>query len=214
VALSIVHEDGDVLVVDKPAGVPSQATRDTVVGALDRMVAAVDAGARLFHRLDRDASGLVLFTRTAAARRRFAGWLRGGQLERRYVAAAWGHIAADAGRFERAIGPDPRDRRRMSAGLGRAARTVYRVARRGHAPGGAPTTLVELDLETGRTHQIRVHLSDAGHPVCGDRLYGPAGPVSPVTAVDRLFLHGHRLAWPGAPAITSPVPPLFDELVR
>ncbi len=206
-ALAIVHEDPDVLVVEKPAGVPSQATRETALGALDRMVAEVDPAARLLHRLDRDASGLVLFTRTATAQQRFAAWLRGGDIERRYVAAAWGHVAGDAGRFERAIGPDPRHRRRMSAGHGRPARTAYRVVRRGRAPDGAPTTLLEIDLETGRTHQIRVHLADAGHPLCGDRLYGPERPI------ERLCLHAHRLAWPGAPAITSPVPPLLEALV-
>jgi len=209
-ALCLIHQDRDVLVLDKPAGVPSQATRETALGALDRMVTATEPGARLLHRLDRDASGLVLFTRTAAAQRRFAAWLRGGQLERRYVAVAWGHIAADAGCFERAIGPDPRDRRRMAAGHGRPARTSYRVARRGRAPSGAATTLLEIDLETGRTHQIRVHLADAGHPLCGDRVYGPPVPPAPV---ERLCLHAQRLAWPGSPAVTSPVPRILDELV-
>jgi 23S rRNA pseudouridine1911/1915/1917 synthase len=210
-ALSIVHRDDDVLVVDKPAGVASQATRESSAGALDRIVAEMEPGARLLHRLDRDASGLVLFTRTEAAQRRFAEMLRHGRLERSYVAAAWGHLASSSGRFERAIGPDPRDRRRMSAGHGRPARTSYRVVRRGRGPGGSPTTLVAVELETGRTHQIRVHLADAGHPLCGDRLYGPAPPPEPVA---RLCLHAHRLAWPDAPAIASPLPPMLDEMVR
>ncbi len=205
-SLAIVHADADVLVVDKPVGVPSQATRESTAGALDRMVAEIEPGARPLHRLDRDASGLVLFTRTAAAQPRFVAWLRAGAIERRYVAVAWGHVAADAGRLERPIGRDPRDRRRMSAGQGRPARTVYRVLRRGRAASGAPTTLLEIDLETGRTHQIRVHLADAGHPLCGDRLYGPE------PAFERLCLHACRLAWPGA-AVTSPAPPMFDDMV-
>ena len=205
-SLAIVHADADVLVVDKPAGVPSQATRESTAGALDRMVAEVEPGARLLHRLDRDASGLVLFTRTEAARPRFAAWLRAGAIERRYLAVAWGHVAAEAGRLERSIGRDPRDRRRMSAGQGRPARTVYRVLRRGRAASGAPTTLLEIDLETGRTHQIRVHLADAGHPLCGDRLYGRE------PAIERLYLHACRLAWPGT-AVTSPAPPMFDDMV-
>jgi 23S rRNA pseudouridine1911/1915/1917 synthase len=209
--LSIVYQDDEVVVVDKSAGVPSQATRESSADALDRMVAAIEPGARLLHRLDRDASGLVLFTRTGSAQRRFAALLRDGQLERSYVAAAWGHMASDSGRLERAIGPDPRDRRRMSAGHGRSARTSYRVVRRGRAPGGGPTTLVAVELETGRTHQIRVHLADAGHPLCGDRLYGPAPPPEPVA---RLCLHAHRLAWPGAPEIASPLPQLVDDMVR
>jgi 23S rRNA pseudouridine1911/1915/1917 synthase len=206
-SLAIVHADADVLVVDKPAGVPSQATRESTAGALDRMVTEVEPGARLLHRIDRDASGLVLFTRTEAAQRRFAAWLRGGEIERRYLAVAWGHVAADAGRLERPIGRDPRDRRRMSAGHGRPALTVHRVLRRGRAPGGSPTTLLEIDLETGRTHQIRVHLADAGHPLCGDRLYGRE------PAIERLCLHACRLAWPGAPAVTSGAPPMFDDMV-
>jgi 23S rRNA pseudouridine1911/1915/1917 synthase len=205
-SLAIVHADADVLVVDKPAGVPSQATRESTAGALDRMVAEVEPGARLLHRLDRDASGLVLFTRTEAAQPRFAAWLRAGAIERRYVAVVWGHVAADAGRLERSIGRDPRDRRRMSAGQGRPARTVYRVLRRGRAASGAPTTLLEIDLETGRTHQIRVHLADAGHPLCGDRLYGGE------PAIERLCLHACRLAWPDT-AVTSPAPPMFDDMV-
>ncbi len=208
--LSIAFENGDVIVVDKPAGVPSQAVRATALGALDRMVAALDPGARLLHRLDRDASGLVMFTRTAEARRRFAGFLNGARLERRYAAVAWGHLAGDAGRFERPIGPDPGDRRRMAAGHGRPARTEYRVVRRGRSPAGTPTTLLEIDLATGRTHQIRVHLADAGHPLCGDRVYGAA---SLSAEVDRLCLHACRLAWPGARPVTSPVPAGFDALV-
>jgi 23S rRNA-/tRNA-specific pseudouridylate synthase len=95
----------------------------------------------------------------------------------------------------------------MSAGHGRPALTVCRVLRRGRAPGGSPTTLLEIDLETGRTHQIRVHLADAGHPLCGDRLYGGE------PAIERLCLHACRLAWPGAPAVMSPAPPMFDDMV-
>jgi RluA family pseudouridine synthase len=207
----VVHEDDEVLVVEKPIGVASQAARDRAADALDRLVARRDPGARLLHRLDRDASGLVLFTRTGAARRRLAALLDRGAVERRYAAVAWGHLAADAGVLDRPIGPDPRDRRRMSAGAhGRPALTRYRVVRRGHAPGGSPTTLVELDLATGRTHQIRVHLAAAGHPLCGDRLYGPADPPEPIA---RLCLHAIRLAWPGAAPVESPRPALFDGLV-
>jgi RluA family pseudouridine synthase len=208
-AIAVVHADPEVLVVDKPAGMPSQATRETTAGALDRLVARDEPGARLLHRLDRDASGLVLFTRNPAAHRRFAALLREGGLERSYAAVAWGHVGAGAGRLDRPIGPDPRDRRRMAAGQGRSALTLYRAVRRGRTSTGAPTTLLELDLATGRTHQIRVHLSGAGHPLCGDRLYGPAAPPAPVA---RLCLHACRLAWPGAAPVVSAAPACFDAL--
>jgi tRNA pseudouridine32 synthase/23S rRNA pseudouridine746 synthase len=207
-SVPVVHRDGEVLVVDKPAGVPSQATRERSSGALDRLVARDEPEARLFHRLDRDASGLVLFTLGPAAQRRFAALVRDGRLERRYIAVVWGHVELDAGRLDRPIGPDPRDHRRMSTGgHGRPALTHYRALRRGLGPGGAPTTLLEIDLSTGRTHQIRVHLADAGHPLLGDRLYGRDDGVA------RLCLHAARLAWPGAPPVISPAPALFDALV-
>jgi RluA family pseudouridine synthase len=209
-SIAIAYQDADVLIVDKPAGVPSQATRERSRGALDRIIQRTQPHARLLHRLDRDASGLVLFTRTPDAQRRFAELLRDGLLARRYVAVAWGHVTADAGRLDRPIGPDPGDRRRMAAGHGRPALTHFRVTRRGRAPDGAPTTLLEIDLATGRTHQIRVHLSDAGHPLCGDRLYGPAPEPA---AVPRLCLHAGQLAWPDTEPILSPVPAWFDDLV-
>ena len=171
VGVEIAYRDADVLVVEKPAGIPTQATRERSRGALDREVQRGEPSARLFHRLDRDASGLVLFTRSVEAQRRFSEWLAAGLVERRYAAVVWGHMRPDEGILDRPIGPDPSDRRRMTAGLGRPALTRFRVMKRGSIE-GAPTTLLELDLVTGRTHQIRVHLSDAGYPLCGDRLYG------------------------------------------
>jgi 23S rRNA pseudouridine1911/1915/1917 synthase len=216
--VSIAHDDKDVIVADKPAGVPTQATRSTARGALDRIVQQRDPGARLLHRIDRAASGLVLFTRHSEAHARFGALLRDRRLLRRYVAVARGHIAADHGRLDAAIGPDPHDRRRMAAfaaagvpeGAGkggpRPALTYYRVLRRGADPAGEPTTLVELDLATGRTHQIRVHLASAGHPLVGDQLYGAPDDAG------RLCLHATRLGWPGR-EVTSPVPDLVAAQV-
>ena len=205
----LVHRDSEVIVVDKPPGVASQATRALSAGALDRLVAeAIDREARLLHRLDRDASGLVLFTRTPAARRRFAALLAAYQLERTYCAAVWGHWQRAAGALSGPIGRDPDDHRRMVVGPGRPALTRFRLVRRGTAPGGEPVSLLQLDLVTGRTHQIRVHLADAGHPICGDALYGPDRP-----SLDRMFLHAHRLAWPGAAPVLAPVPLALADLV-
>ena len=205
----IVHQDREVIVVDKPPGVPSQATRAAATGALDRMVLdQIDREARLLHRLDRDASGLVLFTRTPAARRRFAALLAAYQLERIYCAAVWGHWASAEGALSGPIGRDPHDHRRMVVGPGRPALTRFRLVRRGSTPGGEPVSLLQLELVTGRTHQIRVHLADAGHPICGDALYGPGRP-----ALERLFLHAHRLAWPGGAPVLAPVPIALADLV-
>jgi 23S rRNA-/tRNA-specific pseudouridylate synthase len=222
----LAYEDREVLVFDKPAGMPSQATRESAAGALDRIARAIDPRARLLHRIDREASGLVLFTRTAAGHRRFAGLLAGRQLHRGYRAVCSGHLLAnpppsgsgpsraagrDSGRgvFSGSIGPDPRDRRRMAVGVGRPAETRYQVIARGQSVAGEQTTLVELELVTGRTHQIRVHLAHAGHPIAGDRLYGGA-----TLAADRLYLHAHRLAWPGTTPVVAQVPSSFGDLVR
>jgi 23S rRNA pseudouridine1911/1915/1917 synthase len=207
--IRVIHEDDEVVAIDKPAGVPTQATRERASSALDHRVRQRYPDARLVHRLDRDASGLVLFTRGPAAQGRFAAMLRGHEIERWYRAVVSGHVAEDAGLLDRAIGRDPQDRRRMAAGVGRPAATRFSVERRGHTEGGAPTTLVSLELVTGRTHQIRVHMADAGHPLCGDPRYGrPAPPVA------RMCLHAVRLRWPRlAGWIESPAPALFDELV-
>ena len=205
----VVHQDAEVIVIDKPAGVSSQATRASSASALDRLVAAaIDRDARLLHRIDRAASGLVLFTRTPAARRRFAALLASYQLERTYCAAVWGHWQRADGALSGSIGRDPHDHRRMVVGPGRPALTRFRLVRRGTAPGGEPVSLLQLDLVTGRTHQIRVHLSDAGHPICGDALYGSGRPP-----IDRLLLHAHRLAWPDTAPVVAPVPSAFSDLV-
>ena len=206
----VVHQDDEVIVVDKPAGVPSQASRADAAGALDRAVTSMEPGARLLHRIDQDASGLVLFTRTPAAQRRFADLLAGRQLRRVYRAVTRGHLRPEQGVLSGAIGPDPRDRRRMAVGPGRPAETRYRVVRRGVCPAGHDTSLVELELVTGRTHQIRVHLAHAGHPILGDPLYGAGREESG----GRLLLHACLLAWPGADPVLCPAPPAFDDLVR
>lgn len=205
----IAYGDREVIVIDKPAGVASQATRAASAGALDRLVTEViDPDARLLHRIDRNASGLVLFTRTPTARRRFASFLAAYQLERTYCAAVWGHWQRAEGALSGPIGRDPRDHRRMAVGPGRPALTRFRLIRRGCAPGGEPVSLLQLELVTGRTHQIRVHLADAGHPICGDALYGPDRQP-----LERLFLHALRLAWPGAAPVLAPMPSALSDLV-
>lgn len=188
----VVHEDDDVVVVDKPAGLASQATRGAG-GALDEQVAAAHPGARLLHRLDKDASGLVLFSKPPA-RARLQALLAQGALLREYVALVAGVVPWDAKTIDRPLGPDPADRRRQAVVPSGGLRAVTHalVERRDRS-----TTLLRLRLETGRTHQLRAHLAAAGHPIVGDALYG--GPAAP-----RLMLHATRLAWSGASASSPP----------
>jgi 23S rRNA pseudouridine1911/1915/1917 synthase len=196
----VVVEESGLLVVEKPAGLPVAAGRAGGT-SLDVEVAAAYPGATLAHRIDRDTSGLVLFALDAGGRRRVAGWLEGGALRRLYVAAVEGAPGGEV-RIDAPIGPDPADPRRMRAGVpgGKEAASVVRVRRRG---GGR--AILEVELETGRTHQIRVHLAAAGWPILGDRVYG--GRVA-----RRLALHAAVLEWPGR-RVESPVPEEIEALV-
>lgn len=188
---SIAYRDRDVLVVDKPAGLAVTAPR-AGGAALDEQVAALVATARPLHRIDRDTSGLVLFTLGPEAQRRLAHALALGRILRLYFAVVAGTPPAQLV-LEEPIGPDPNDRRRFRAGVpgGRPAKTELRIVEV-----GLGTSLIEARLVTGLTHQIRVHCAGIGHPIVGDRLYG--GLAAP-----RLALHATRLEWPGGQASSA-----------
>jgi RluA family pseudouridine synthase len=188
----VIHEDARVVVVDKPAGLPSQATRGDAANALDALVRARFGDARLLHRLDRDASGLVLFARGSTTKE-LQDALAAGAIVRVYAAVVAGTPPASL-LLDAPIGADPADPRKRKAGVsgGEPARTRVTLVR-----AGVVTSLVEARLETGRRHQIRVHLAGAGHPIAGDTLYG--GPAAP-----RLCLHAIRLEWPGGWAESPP----------
>jgi 23S rRNA pseudouridine1911/1915/1917 synthase len=209
VEIAIAYADAWLLVVEKPTGVVAQATRADEAGALDALVGRAHPDARMMHRLDRDASGLVLFARTPEARATLQRALEAGRIDRTYRARVAGRLEG-AGRIALRIARDGGDPRRRvalpeSAPGGEAAATRWRALEPGD-----DTTLVECALETGRTHQIRVHLAALGHPIVGDRLYG--GRAAP-----RLLLHATRLVLPhpdgsGRPvAVDSTAIP--DELV-
>lgn len=195
-----VWADAHVAVVDKPAGVvvhpgAGQAGGTLVHGLLARYpdIAAVGAPGRpgIVHRLDKGTSGLLVVARTAAAHRSLTAQLASRSVERRYLALVWGSVEAPAGVVDAPVGRSAGDPTRMSVSAGgREARTRYDVRRRFTSPAAA--TLVECRLETGRTHQVRVHLAAIGHPVVGDPRYGGAraAALSP-----RPFLHAHRLAF-------------------
>ena len=194
IPLSILWEDDALLVLDKPAGLvvhpgPGHPD-DTLVNALLHHrpgIAGVgdERKAGLVHRLDKDTSGCLLVAKSDAAHGALSAQFAARTVDKTYWAFAWGHLGGVEGTFDAPIGRSERDRQRMStrARRGRVAVTRWRVLER-----YAVAEWLEVALETGRTHQIRVHLADAGHPVLGDARYG-GGPSRA-----RGF-HGPGLAW-------------------
>ena len=215
--LRVVHEDDDLLVVDKPAGILVHPVLRGQTGTLANGVAhrdllrGVRARVHPVHRLDRDTSGLVLFARTPLAHRRLDPQLRDHTLRREYVALVRGRVRGDDGIVDAPIGRDPAaPARRAVRPDGAPARTRFRVLER-----FADATLLRLELETGRTHQARVHLRHLGHPILGDPVYGPGGPQP----IGRQALHAASLSLlhpsTGAPAVFhSPLPPDMTELLE
>lgn len=226
--LAIVHADSDVLVLDKPPGLVVHPAAGNWQGTLlngllhfDPALARVPR-AGIVHRLDKDTSGLMVVARTEAAQTHLVRQLQARTVNREYVAIAQGHLAAPV-RIEAPIGRHPRQRTRMAVVSeqqgGRFAAT--RVAPIELLPAH---TLVECQLETGRTHQIRVHMQSIGHPLEGDATYGaktwkqsPAWAAA-VQAFARQALHARRLAFvhPGSGEtmnFESPLPEDFSRLL-
>jgi 23S rRNA pseudouridine1911/1915/1917 synthase len=198
--LPLVHVDDDVIVVDKPAGLvvhpgAGRATGTLVQALLGRFPGMAGAGdpqrPGIVHRLDKGTSGLLVVARSPVAYESLVAQLAARTVDRRYLALAVGIIETDAGVVDAPVGRRSTDRTRMAVVAGgRPARTHYRVLTRFTEP--AEATLVECKLETGRTHQVRVHLGAIGHPVVGDARYGGARQAVPVA---RPFLHAAQLAF-------------------
>lgn len=198
VPVSVVWQDEDVIVIDKPAGVVVHPGAGNKSGTLvNGLLAAFPDLAELggdrpgiVHRLDKGTSGLMVVARTEAARNSLVAQLAGRRVTREYVALVSGSIASDSGLVDAPLGRSDTDptRIRVQAG-GRQARTRYEVESRFDVP--RPTTLVHCKLETGRTHQIRVHMASIGHPVVGDKRYGGGGWLG----LDRPFLHASTLSF-------------------
>jgi 23S rRNA pseudouridine1911/1915/1917 synthase len=213
----IVWQDEHLLVVEKPAGLVVHPARGHREGTLAQLLAGVAAGgeaerAGIVHRLDRDTSGLMLVARGEQAHARLQQALRERLVEREYLALVEGVPPARTGTIEAPIGRHPRIRTRMSVdGVApRAARTRFELAER-----VGPHALLRLRLDTGRTHQIRVHLQAIGHPVCGDPEYGTPG----LLGLERQFLHATRLAFPHPLSgerieLHSPLPPDLREALE
>ncbi|MCW3028348.1 MAG: pseudouridine synthase, RluA family [Solirubrobacterales bacterium] len=209
-ALEIAFQDEHLLVVDKGAGLVVHPARGHREDTLAQLLAPLTAGgeaerAGIVHRLDRDTSGLLVVSRSQEVHRRLQAALAARKIEREYLALVEGRPPARAGTIEAPIGRDPRLRTRMAVGgvSPREARTHFTLER---ALTG--TSLLRLRLETGRTHQIRVHLQAIGHPVVGDPEYGTAG----LLGLERQFLHATRLAFDHPVTgerveVHSPLPP-------
>ena len=223
IAVSVAYEDDDLLIVDKPSGLVVHPApghwRGTLVNALlargDHYggIAGV-ARPGIVHRLDRDTSGLLIVARNDAAQASLMAQLKARRVRKTYVALVQGSVAASVGRIEAAIGRDPRDRKRMAVVPdGRPSVTGYRVRER-----FAHWTLLELDLVTGRTHQIRVHLAALGHSVAGDPVYGTGTARRGPDGLERLFLHAWRLELVSPSSgklvrVEAPLPPELEAVL-
>ena len=211
IPLSVIYEDEDILVIDKPAGMVVHPApghrRDTVANALlARLPGIEEVGDEqrpgIVHRLDMDTSGLMVAAKNRRAHHHVSGQIKDRSVLKGYTALAKGNIDPPEGVIKARIGRDNRNRKRMAVvHLGREAETSYRAVE--SAPG---YTLLEVIPKTGRTHQIRVHLSALGYPIVGDALYGGKDP-----RLERQFLHAHLLGirLPGTGEymeFTSPLP--------
>ncbi|HEX7090086.1 MAG TPA: RluA family pseudouridine synthase [Longimicrobiales bacterium] len=228
IPIDIIYQDSDLAVIDKPAGLvvhpaPGHATGTLVHALLHHMGDLSGIGGVLrpgiVHRLDRDTSGLMLVAKNDAAHRALSAALKRREVRRSYLAAAWGHLDEGERLVEAPIGRARADRKRMAVVAGgRPARTRLRRLERWRA-----ADLLRAELDTGRTHQIRVHLAYIGHPVVGDRVYG-AGAERGISGTDRpwaqalarrvprQFLHAAELAFPHPRSgerleFRSPLPP-------
>ena len=209
-AFEIAYSDEHLLVVDKGPGVVVHPGRGHAHDTLAQLLAGSAAGgdperAGIVHRLDRDTSGLLVVARSEEAHRRLQAAIARRAIEREYLALVNGVPPARSGTIDAPVGRDARVRTRMTVGgaHAREARTHFTLER---ALGRV--ALLRLRLETGRTHQVRVHLRAIGHPVCGDPEYGTAGQFG----LERQFLHSARLAFDhpftGARVdVSSPLPP-------
>ena len=222
IPLDVVYEDGDVIVVNKPVGLvvhPAAGHPDgTLVNALlyhcGESLSGINGALRpgIVHRIDRDTSGLIIAAKNDAAHQALAAQLADHSLYREYEAVCVGVLREDAGTVDAPIGRNPTDRKKMAVDRknGRPAVTHWSVLARypGH-------THIRCRLETGRTHQIRVHLASMGHPLLGDTVYGAKRPVPGLAGQ---CLHARRLSFVHPRTgerltLECPLPPWFEEVL-
>jgi 23S rRNA pseudouridine1911/1915/1917 synthase len=224
IPLSVVYEDDDLLIIDKASGLVVHPAPGHQGGTLVNALLARDteyggiAGVQrpgIVHRLDRDTSGLLMVAKDDKAQASLMSQLKDRDVKKTYLALVQGSVVATSGRIEAPIGRDPHHRTRMAVvPNGRPAVTGYRVRER-----LAGWTLLELDLITGRTHQIRVHLMAIGHPVAGDPLYGTGTSKKGPEGLERLFLHSWRIELHSPTDnhiinATAPLPPELESVLE
>jgi 23S rRNA pseudouridine1911/1915/1917 synthase len=228
IPLSVLYEDDDVIAINKPAGMTVHAgaggSHGTLVNALlgrGQELAQSEDPLRpgIVHRIDKETSGIVLVAKNDFAHAKLSEAFRLRTVQKTYLALVQGLLKEDSGRIELAIARDPKHRNRMTARRAelmpnaRAARTDWRVLAR-----IGPATLLQIQLHTGRTHQIRVHFSALRHPVVGDELYGATTQLhvaqTNLPALGRNFLHAAKLvfAQPRSGEMVRLTAPLPDEL--
>jgi 23S rRNA pseudouridine1911/1915/1917 synthase len=225
IPLAVVYEDADVLVINKPAGLvthPSPGrTGGTLVNALLARAPASEYGGvagadrpGIVHRLDRDTSGLIVVARNDHAQAALMAQLKARRVKKTYLALVEGSPAAEVGRIEAPIGRDPRHYSRMAVlPTGRPSVTGYRVRERLRG-----WTLLEVDLLTGRTHQIRIHLASIGHPIAGDPVYATGSARRGPEGLTRLFLHSWRIEFASVSSeklirAEAPLPPELESVL-
>jgi 23S rRNA pseudouridine1911/1915/1917 synthase len=216
IPLKILYEDADLLVIDKPAGLavhpapghPSSTLVNAILSYLPALAKDADSlRPGIVHRLDKDTSGLILVAKNRAAQANLSDQFKNRIVKKSYLALVKGKLTPLKGTIEAAIGRDPSHRQRMAVvSKGREARTEYRVIRY-----YGNYTLLEIKPETGRTHQIRVHLAAIGFPVAGDATYGLKSPHFP-----RQFLHASQISFllPSTGARVEFTSPLPDDLEK
>lgn len=234
IPLEVLHEDGDLIVINKPRGMavhPGAGTSGgTLVNALlghCRDLSGIGGELRpgIVHRLDKETTGVLVVAKNDHAHEELSRQFRVHSIKRVYLALVYGSFSTDRGRIEGAIGRHPTDRKKMSgkARHGKQAVTHWRVLER-----FPRVTLLELRLETGRTHQIRVHLSESGHPLLGDQVYGGAGREAGLTdaglkslirQLGRQALHARTLGFihPTTGSyleFSSPLPPDMERIIH
>ncbi len=217
--LDVVYEDKDLLVVNKAAGMvvhPAPGHHDdTLVNALIARYPDIqreDSEHRpgIIHRLEKDTSGLIIIARNAATHSALVEQMKRREIVKRYLALVEGVVALDQGSIDAPIGRNPHHRQQMAITVvrSREARTHFRVQERFDRH-----TLLLLELETGRTHQIRVHLKAIGHPIVGDPIYG-SGSINRSLSLKRQFLHAYQLKFihPTTGSILNLEAPLPEDL--
>jgi len=225
IPLDIVYEDADLIVVNKPAGLvvhPGAGNpRGTLVNALLYHCPTLNVGGAvrpgIVHRLDKDTSGLLVVAKSDLAHQRLQQQFKRREVHKQYLALVYGALRTDRGYIQAPIGRHPVQRVKMAViEKGREARTRWTVRARYVDAVGRPYTLLEVLLETGRTHQIRVHCAWLGHPLVGDALYGPQRPALPAP---RQCLHAAALSLThpitGTPlSFSAPLPEDFQNVLN